>query len=101
MGLDVSLRLLKIKQDNSILERVHQVVANMLRCKNIPDLNVDSEDPWTDLLTSVAFSIRSTHHSTLDATPVQLIYVRDMILPIQHTTECEYIHTHKQKTIEG
>ena len=91
---------IKNPQANSILERVHQVVANMLRCKNIPDLTVNTEDPWTDILSSVAFAIRSTHHSTLDATPAQLIYGRDMILPIQHVAEWEYIRTRKQKTID-
>ena len=73
----------------------------MIRCKNVPDLDVNEEDPWTDILNSVAYAIRSTHHLTLDATPAQLVYGRDMIFPIQHEAEWNLIRKRKQRIIDN
>ena len=81
------------------MERVHQVLGNMLRCKNIPSLDLDPEDPWTELLNSIAWAIRSTHHTTLGATPAQLVFGRDMVHPIAHIAEWDLIRARKQRII--
>ena len=60
---------IKNPQANSILERVHQVLGNMLRTKDLQTHDFDDVDPWSDLLASVAWAICSTHHTTLQATP--------------------------------
>ena len=46
---------IKNPQANSILERVHKVLANMLREKNIAKLQLNPEKPWTEVLASVAW----------------------------------------------
>ena len=86
---------IKNPQANAVLERVHQVLRNMLRTKNVKKLQLDPEDPWTEVLTSVAYTIRSTYHTTLQATPAQLIYGRDMIYPIQFVAEWDVICKNK------
>ena len=72
----------------------------MLRCKNLADLNLDEKDPWKDILNSVAYAIRSTYSRTRGATPAQLIYGRDMIFPIQHIADWEYIRQRRTKAIQ-
>ena len=59
---------------NSILERVHQVLGNMLRTKNLQEYDFDDMDPWSELLGSLAWAIHSTHHTTLQATLGQLVF---------------------------
>ena len=68
--------------------------------KNIPKLKLDIEDPWTELLSSVAWAIRSTNHTTLNATPAQLVFGRDMIYPLQYTAEWDIIKKRKSESIQ-
>ena len=93
---------IKNPQANGILERIHQVLANMLHSSNMKNLQLDenSEFPFKDLLASVAYAIRSTYHTTLKATPVQLVFGRDMIQPIQYIAEWDIIRKNKQKVID-
>ena len=90
----------KNPQANSILERVHQVLTQMLRTQNINKLNISKKGPWSDVLASVAYAIRSTYHTTLEATPAQLIYGRDMIYPIKFIAEWDVIAKNKQQQID-
>ena len=53
---------------------MHQVLGNMLRTKNLAELDFDLEDTWDTVLASVAYTIRSTHHSTLGASPAQIVF---------------------------
>jgi hypothetical protein len=43
---------------------------------------LDEKYPWGPFLSSAAYVICSTFHTTLKATPVQLVFGRDMVLPI-------------------
>ena len=99
-GLKKRPTTIKNPQANSILERVHQVLGNMLRTKNLANLDFNVVDTWPNILASVAFAIRSTHHSTLGASPAQLVFGRDMVLPLQFVAEWEYIRTRKQEAID-
>jgi lipopolysaccharide biosynthesis regulator YciM len=44
---------------------------------------MDEKDPWGPFLSSAAYAMRSTFHTTLKATPGQLVFGRDMVLPIK------------------
>ena len=48
--------------------------------KNLQKYDFDDMDPWSELLSSVAWAICSTHHTTLQATPGQLVFGRDTAL---------------------
>jgi hypothetical protein len=84
-------------QSNGIIERVHQVLNDGLRTFELEQRELDDEDPWTPFLSSVAFAIRSTYHTTLGATPAQLVFNRDMILPIQMKFDWERIREQRQR----
>jgi hypothetical protein len=44
---------------------------------------MDEKDPWGPFLSSAAYAIRSTFHTTLKATPGKIVFGRDMVLPIK------------------
>ena len=59
-------------QANAIVERVHQVVGNIVRTFELQDNYLDEDDPWKGILSLISFVIRSTYHTTLQKTPGQL-----------------------------
>ena len=86
-------------QSNDIIERVHQVLGNALRTFELEGKELDTNDPWGHFLSAAAWAIRSTVHTTLDATPGQLVFARDMLLPIQIKTDWARIRQCKQDII--
>jgi hypothetical protein len=87
-------------QANSIVERVHQVIGNIIRTFELQDNYLDEDDPWKGILSATAFAIRSTYHTTLQKTPGQLVFGRDMIFNVEHAANWEYIRQRKQKLIK-
>jgi transposase InsO family protein len=86
-------------QANAIVERIHQVIANMVRTFELENNYLDEDDPWKGILSATAFAIRSTVHTTLQKTPGQLVFGRDMIFNISHEANWKYIKDRKQKLI--
>ena len=86
-------------QSNGIVERIHQVLNDALRTFELQNRELDTHDPWTPFLSAAAFAIRSTYHTTLEATPAQLVYGRDMILPIQFKTDWARVQQQRQQRI--
>ena len=75
---------------NAIVERTHQVVGNMLRTCELQDADIDESNIWSEILASIAWASRSTCHATLQATPGQLVFGRDMILNIEYIADWEW-----------
>jgi transposase InsO family protein len=86
-------------QANSIVERVHLTLGNMLRSFQLEKQELNASDPWTPFLTAAAFAIRSTYHTVLDATPGEIIFGRDMILPIQFKADWAAIIERKRSQV--
>jgi len=88
-------------QANSIVERVHQTISNILRTFKIHDTTVDDEDPWSGLLAATMFATRSTVHTTTQHTPMQLVFGHDAFLNIAHDANWKYIiKERKQRLIK-
>ena len=68
-------------QSNSIIERIHQVLNDMLKTEELESRELDPSRPFDEVLSAAAYAIRCTFHTTLQATPGQLVFGRDMILP--------------------
>ena len=99
-NLDVKPTTVRNPQANAILERVHQTIGNMIRTFQVYNRDdLDEEDPWSGILSAVMFAMRSTYHTTLEATPMQLVFGRDAILPIFHQADWQYIKAKKQRLI--
>ena len=88
-------------QANSVLERIHQVIGNMIKTFRIYDReDLDEQDPWSGILAAIMFGVRATYHTTLEATPMQLVFQRDAILPIDYQPDWSKIQNNKRKRIE-
>jgi transposase InsO family protein len=87
-------------QSNGVIERIHQVVGNSLRTFQLESATLNEADPWSVHLASVAWAIRSTYHTVLRASPGQLVFGRDMVLPIQFEADWARIKLQKQETID-
>ena len=66
-------------QSNGIIERVHLTLNDSLRTAEIDGMEMDEKDPWGPFFASAAYAICSTFHTTLKATPGQLVFGRDMV----------------------
>jgi hypothetical protein len=86
-------------QANGIVERVHLVLADALRTFELQERELDINDPWSAFLASAAFAIRSTFHTTLGASPGQLVFGRDMLLPIKFKANWAEIKARRQDEI--
>ena len=86
-------------QANSIIERVHKTIRDMIRSAQPQELGDEVEDPLEGVLAAVAFGVRATYHTTLQATPAQLVFGRDSILNIKHEANWEHIRQRKQTLI--
>ena len=69
-------------QANAMVERIHQVLTNMMRTFELENKYLDATSPWKGILSAVAFAIRSTIHTTTQSTPAQLVFGRDMMMNI-------------------
>ena len=81
---------------NSILERIHQVLGNLLRTFRIQQTYVDKNNLLTGILAAAEFAILSTTNIQKGYSPRQLIFGRGMILPIKHRVDWELIRQQKK-----
>ena len=86
-------------QGNSPVERIHQVIHDMIKTKELDKLVFDYIDPWGEILSSVAWAIRASYHATLQATPAQLVFGRDMLFNIKKVINWQLITENKRKQI--
>ena len=59
--------------------------------------NIVNNDPWSGILAATMFAVRATYHTTLQASPIQLVFVQDYILHINHVADWEHIWQRKQE----
>ena len=84
---------------NAILERINQVIENIVQNFNIQQTYFYENDPWTCILAASEFVICSTTNGNKGYSPGQLIFGHDMILPIKHRVDWELVHQQKQTQI--
>ena len=76
-------------QSNAIIEQIHQTIRNTIRTFDVS--NIVNNNPWSGILAVNMFSVRTTYHTTLQASPMQLVFGRDIILNIKHVANWEHI----------
>ena len=99
-GLKRKPTTIKNPQANAILERIHAVIANMIRTAGI-----DSQDTCTplmvdELLTNIAWAVRSTYHTVLKTTPGAAIFGRDMLFDLPYLADWNQIGTRRQNSVD-
>ena len=60
---------------------------------------LDEHELFNEYLDAAAYAIRSTYHTTHEASPGQLVFGRDMILPHRFLADWALIAKRKQDTI--
>ena len=67
---------------NIVLERIHRVIGNLVRTYNINKTYVHRNNPWLVIFTTAVFAVFSTENRLEDYSPDKLIFVRDIIFPV-------------------
>ena len=86
-------------QGNSMVERAHQTIKNMIQSQDIHTRDDLEGGTWTGVLSAVAFAMRATLHTTMRATPMQLVFGRDAIHNIGFEADWQYLKDRRQRMI--
>ena len=86
-------------QANALLERIHQTIGNMIRTFQVQSTDINENYPWTGILSATRFATRATVHTTTNATPMQLVFGRDVILNVKFNADWALIKERKQTMI--
>jgi Integrase zinc binding domain len=70
---------IKNPQANAFVERIHQVIGDSIRTMELHKRKFD-DTTVNAILQNVAYGLQATYHSSLAASPGQLIFGRDMII---------------------
>ncbi len=81
---------------NGILERVHQVLGQMLHTAELDMAGSVTPDDVNVFLDNAAWAIRSTYHTVLKASPGAAIFGRDMLFNIPFVADCHKIGERRQ-----
>jgi hypothetical protein len=98
-GARIKLITTRNPQANSMVERSHQTIKNMIRSQTITCKQDLEDGSWKGVLSAVRFAMRATLHTTMRATPMQLVYGRDAIHNIRFEADWQYITARRQRVI--
>ena len=82
-----------------MLEQIHQFIGYLVRTFNITQTYVVKEEPWLGILDAAEFVIISTKNGLKGYIPGQLLFGRNMILPIKHKVDWKLIRQKNQTQI--
>ena len=81
-GITKKLITTRNPQANAIVERIHHTVHNMVRTTRIKDkADVEALHGFRGILSAIRRAVNSTVHTTMRATPSQLVFGRDALAP--------------------
>jgi len=87
-------------QANSMIERGHQTLANMIRTWQMRDKHdLDPEFGWSGVLAACCKAVNSTVHTTSRATPSQLVFGQDAPLNVSFEADRQHIKEQKQMLV--
>ncbi len=80
-------------QANSVLERIHQILGKIIRTFEFHDSDLTDchGSLWDGILSAAMFALRATYHTTLQATPCQLVFGRDAMLNVEFEANWQLI----------
>ena len=87
-------------QSNSMIERCHKTLHNMIRSTQIKDRrDLDSFLGFKGVLVACRKAMNSTVHTTARATPPQFVFGRDAMLNASFQADWQFIKERKQRLI--
>ena len=81
-------------QSNEIIEQTHLTIGNIILTFDVS--KIVNNNPWSRILSATMFAVRATYQTTLQESPMQLVFGRDAILNIKHVADWEHIRQRKQ-----
>ena len=60
---------------------------------------MEEDNPWEGILAATMYAMKATYHTTLKATPMQLVFGRDAILNTKFEADWKVISQNKQEMI--
>ncbi len=90
-GITRKPTMVKNPQANGILERVHQVLGQMLRTAELDMADSVASDDVDVFLDNAAWAICSTYHKVLKASPGAAIFGQDMLFDIPFVADWQKI----------
>jgi hypothetical protein len=88
---------IKNPQANAILERLHQVLGQMIRTSELDIAETITPDDVDDFLDNAAWAICSTYHTVLKASPGAAIFGCDMLFDIPFIADWNKIGDYRQR----
>jgi hypothetical protein len=99
-GITVKAITTRNPQANVILERIHATIRNRIRTHQVLYTELDESNPWSGISAAAMYATRATIHSTtLQATPMQLVFGRDTVLNTKFEADWKYIRDHKKSLL--
>ena len=86
-------------QANAPVDRVHQVIYNILVTKYLDNKVFYYAYPWVETLSSIACTIREFYRRTVEDTPGQAVFSRDMIFNLVSFIDWQVITSKKQRQV--
>ena len=86
-------------QANAMIERIHQTLGNIIRTFELHSDEEATQESWDGILSAAMFALRSTYHTSNQATPMQLVFGSYAILNLKFKTDWNYIKQRKQEMI--
>ena len=75
------------------------LILDMLRSFDLENQEIEDDNPFDYFLQSAAWTIRSTFHTTLQDSPCQLVFGRDIINNVAFKANQDQRRRHKQQLI--
>ena len=100
-GIQAVITTITNPQVNTIIQRIHQVIANMLRTSNPITDAAATKFCIEQQLHVTQWAINTTYHTTLKASPAQLVFVWDMIMLTTYLANWAAIQHCKQEVINA
>ena len=82
------------------VERVHQVILNMLVTKDLDNKVFQCIDPLGETLASIAWDIRASYYRTIRATPGQAVFGKYMIFNLTSVVDWKVATATKQRQLD-
>ena len=87
-------------QANSMVERAHKTLRNLIAVNGIHSMSdLQSYGGWDGVLSAVSLAMRATVHTTMRATPAQLVFGRDMLHNVRFEADWKFIKERRQRVI--
>ena len=83
-------------QANATIEQCHQTSGNIIQNFQLHKEELDEDDPWSGVLATAACAVHATAHTTLQATPVELVFRHDAVSNIKFEANWQAIKECKQ-----